>query len=94
MNNFELATKFMSDNGVTLRTEYPDGFKGFRGYYATGNQFKGGDIHQAFNRVLNEFLDKWDEDNASEEEINYVNSICDVRSIKSFSAADDKPSFV
>jgi hypothetical protein len=93
MTNLELVNKFMTDNGCVKRTEYPDGFKGFRGYYRN-DKFMGTTIDAAFPLVLDLFLDSWDEDNASESEIDYINSICDLRRIKSFSSADDKPSFV
>ena len=95
MTNLELVTKFMAEQNVVLRTEYPEGFKGFRGYYYTPeNKFMGARLADAFSMTLDIFLDSWDEDNASEEEIEYINSICNLRTIKSWSAADDKPSFV
>jgi hypothetical protein len=94
MSKLELANKFLNEQGVFLRTEYPDGFKGFRGYYAPENKFIGASIDAAFSKTLDQFLDNWDEDNASDDEINYINSVCDLRTIKSFSAADEYPSFV
>lgn len=94
MTNSELITAFLNKNNVYLRTEYPAGFNGFRGFYGPENKFMGASIDAAFSKTLDQFLDNWDEDNASDDEINYINSVCDLRTIKPFSAADQNPSFV
>ncbi|MFA5921185.1 MAG: hypothetical protein WC856_07820 [Methylococcaceae bacterium] len=92
MNTKEKAEKFLTSQGFEKNTTDPE----YLGWYInknTGERLMP-KIEQAFSFQLDKFLDSWDEDSATDEEIDKINELCDMRTIKSFSSADDKPSFV
>lgn len=92
MSNIEKAKEFLKSQGFEKNTTE----KEYLNWYinrATGERLMP-NIEKAFSYQLDKFLESFDDDSATDAEINHVNELCDMRKIKSFSAADNHPSFV
>ncbi|MEE7625424.1 hypothetical protein V3O24_04560 [Methylobacter sp. Wu8] len=72
--NKAAAEAFMNQQGVKKGTSK----HGFTGYVNEQETLVGIQCADALKHVLGTFFNTWDEENASPEEITYIDSICDL----------------